>query len=290
MNLRQLRTLVTARELGSFAAAGDRLGLSHAAVSIQMQQLEAMLKARLFDRRSKPITLTREGLRIADLASEVLGKIESIEQLAAGEEFRGSITIGIIPTCVGHLLPLILNALRQQFSGLQVKIKSGLSAELAQAVIRGEIDYALLTSPTVEMPELSMTEIAAEPLYVIAAVGQPKKMTDHRLLASMPYIAFNKRTWVGQQIATRLQQRDIQVNETIEINSLEAIENLVTTGFGVSIVPKRLRTELDQSKLLCVPFGSPVETRKLSVIRLRQGHNAGIDDAVRLMFTHLGES
>lgn len=290
MNLRQLRTLVTARELGSFAAAGDRLGLSHAAVSIQMQQLEATLNACLFERQSKPITLTREGLRIADLANEVLGKVESIEQLAAGEEIRGSITIGIIPTCVGHLLPVILNALRHQFPELQVKIKSGLSAELAQAVIRREIDYALLTSPTVEMPELSMTEIAAEPLYVIAAAGQPKKLSDYQLLASMPYIAFNKRTWVGQQIAVRLQQRDIQVNETIEINSLEAIEDLVTAGFGVSVVPKRLGTELDQTKLLCIPFGSPVETRKLSVIRLRQAHNAGIDEAVRLMFTRLAEN
>ena len=43
MNLRQLRTLTAILERGSFAAAGDKIGLSHAAVSIQMNQLEASL-------------------------------------------------------------------------------------------------------------------------------------------------------------------------------------------------------------------------------------------------------
>jgi DNA-binding transcriptional LysR family regulator len=43
MNLRQLRSIATIRQQGSFAAAGDRIGLSHSAVSVQMQQLENSL-------------------------------------------------------------------------------------------------------------------------------------------------------------------------------------------------------------------------------------------------------
>ena len=49
MNLRQLRTLSTILDRGSFAAAADHIGLSHAAVSVQMNQLEATLAAELFD-------------------------------------------------------------------------------------------------------------------------------------------------------------------------------------------------------------------------------------------------
>ena len=58
MNLRQLRSLHAIYRQGSFAAAGDRIGLTHAAISMQMQQLESQLGVELFDRSSRPVELT----------------------------------------------------------------------------------------------------------------------------------------------------------------------------------------------------------------------------------------
>ena len=238
MNLRQLRSLVTILDSGSFAAAGDRIGLSHAAISVQMQQLEATLAVDLFDRSSRPARLTAAGVRIAHLACEVLAKIENIKLEARGAETTGSVSIGFIPTSVHNLLPRVLDALREQFPELQVSVKSGLSGELAAAVVRRELDYALVTAPVTEIPELEITAIASEPFYVIGP-ARVEIESDAELLRSMPYIAFSRRTWVGQHIAAKLQQRGIHVTESIEIDSLEAIENLVADGFGVSIVPRR---------------------------------------------------
>ena len=53
---------------GSFAKAGDRLGIGRSAVSRNVQKLEAQLDARLFLRTTRSTSLTREGelfLRIA---------------------------------------------------------------------------------------------------------------------------------------------------------------------------------------------------------------------------------
>ena len=208
MNLRQLRSLATILDSGSFAAAGNRIGLSQAAISVQMSQLEATLGAELFDRSSRPVALTAEGVRIARLAGEVIDKIENIRLEASGAKTSGSVSIGFIPTCVHNLLPRVLEALRQQFPELQVSVKSGLSGELAAAVARRELDYALLTAPAVEIAELEITAIASEPYYVIAPANV-KSESDTELLRSMPYIAFNKSTWVGQHIAARLQQRGL---------------------------------------------------------------------------------
>src|SRR5210317_1828310 len=127
MNLRQLHTLATILDQGSFAAAGDNIGLSHAAVSVQMNQLEASLAVELFDRSSRPVTLTADGLRIARLAGEVLDKVENLKLEASGVKPSGSVSIGFIPTCVHHLLPRVLDALRKSFADLQVNVKSGLS-------------------------------------------------------------------------------------------------------------------------------------------------------------------
>ncbi len=286
MNLRQLRSLVTILDRGSFAAASDRIGLSQAAISVQMSQLEATLGVNLFDRSSRPVALTAEGVRIAQLAGEVLEKIENIKLEASGAETSGSVSIGFIPTSVHNLLPRVLDALRQQFPELQVSVKSGLSGELAAAVVRRELDYALLTAPVVEIPELDITAIAAEPFYVIGP-AKVKVESDAELLRSLPYIAFNKSTWVGQHIAARLQQRGIHVTESIEIDSLEAIENLVADGFGVSIVPRRLHAKLEREKLVQIPFGNPVDTRQLALVQHIRKPISRFDTAIKAIFLDL---
>jgi len=286
MNLRQLRSLATILDSGSFAAAGNRVGLSQAAISVQMSQLEATLGAELFDRSSRPVALTAEGVRIARLAGEVIDKIENIRLEASGAKTSGSVSIGFIPTCVHNLLTRVLEALRQQFPELQVSVKSGLSGELAAAVARRELDYALLTAPAIEIAELEITAIASEPYYVIAPASE-KSRSDTELLRSMPYIAFNKSTWVGQHIAARLQQRGIHLTESIEIDSLEAIENLVADGFGVSIVPRRLHAVLDSEKLAQVPFGSPADTRQLALVQHIGKPVSRFDTAIKTIFRDL---
>ena len=286
MNLRQLRTLTTILDQGSFAAAGDRIGLSHAAVSVQMNQLESSLEVELFDRSRRPVALTADGVRIAQLAGEVLDKVESLRLEASGEQTSGSVSIGFIPTCVHHLLPRMLDALRKAFPDLQVSVKSGLSSELAAAVVRRELDYALVTTPLVEMPELDITPIATEPFYVIGPAGREFE-SDAALLRSLPYIAFNKRTWVGQHIAARLQQRGIHIQPSIEIDSLEAIENLVADGFGASIVPLRLHASLQAEKLVRIPFGDPVDTRQLTLIHHLGKPLSRFDSAIKAMFLDL---
>jgi DNA-binding transcriptional LysR family regulator len=275
MNLRQLRSIATIRQQGSFAAAGDRIGLSHSAVSVQMQQLENSLGIKLFDRGKRPVTLTAEGAQIAAIA------------VASGNETPGSIAIGFIPTTVQNLLPRVLEALREQFPDLQVGVRSGLSGELAAALSRRELDYALLTTPAVEIPELQITPIASEPFYVIAPADRAASESDEELLRAMPYIAFNRRTWVGRHIAARLHQRGIHVSQSIEIDSLEAIENLVSSGFGVSIVPRRLHAAIDSAKIVQIPFGKPAETRQLSLVQHASRAPNSFDRALKKIFIEL---
>jgi DNA-binding transcriptional LysR family regulator len=290
MNLRQLRSLATILRRGSFAAAGDRIGLSQSAISVQMQQLEASLGTELFDRSSRPVTLTPGGVRIATMASDILDRLEHIKQVAAGSETLASISIGFIPTTVQNLLPRVLEALREEFPGLQVRVKSGLSGELAAAVANRELDYALLTAPVVEIPELEITAVAAEPFYVIGPLEQASFESDAELLRSRPYIAFSRRTWVGQHIAARLQRRGIHVNESIEIDSLDAIENLVASGFGVSIVPRRLHAAVDRKNILHIPFCKPVDTRQLTLVQHVSRPRSSLDQAIKNIFARLPES
>ena len=221
------------------------------------------------------------------LSGVTYGRLVNVYALdASGAMTAGAVSIGFIPTCVHHLLPRVLEAMRAGFPGLQVNVISALSGELAAAVVRRELDYALVTTPIVEIPELDITPIASEHFHVIGPAGATAA-SDAELLRSLPYIAFNKRTWVGQYIAARLQHRGIHIQASIEIDSLEAIENLVADGFGVAIVPQRLHAQTQSQNLLRIPFGNPPDTRQLTLIRHLGKPRSRLDDAIKTIFLEL---
>jgi len=284
MNLKQLKSLCTILEEGSFAAAGHKIGLTQSAISIQMQQLEIELEILLFDRKTRPPTLTADGVLIAKIAGEALKQTDRIKQVAAGNQPGDQISIGFVQSCTQHILPKILNEIRKDHPKFRIYVKTGLSNELASAVIHRDLDYALVTSPMSEIPDLQFTEIKNEPLMVIGPSSLAHMKSDVELIRSMPFISFSKRTWLGQKITTTLQMRGILVEEIMEIDSLDAIENLVNQGFGVSIVPKRLLAESVQSILTKIPFGDPVEGRNLVLIERRESSQPNIDKFIHGIF------
>jgi len=287
MNLRQLNTLAAFLRTGSFSATGDSLGLSHSAISVQMTQLEVELGAELFDRSTRPPTLTALGEQIAAQARSVVHLIETIRTTAAGRNVSGRIAIGFVPTTLHTVLPALLNKLRFEYPELEVVVESGLSSELAALVTRRELDFAILTSPTSIMPDLATTEIGAEPLFAIAAVDQRGAASDIALVQSMPFISFSKKSWLGQQIAARLQSRGIVVNQIMEVDSFDAIEKLVMDGFGVSIVPQRLLAPRLSEQLVRIPFCSPPEARKLVMIQPADGRNAELARTIKSFFSDI---
>lgn len=108
--LANLESFVRSAELGSFSAAARRLGLTPAAVSRNVAQLERNLGVRLFQRSTRRLTLTEAGERFL---GSVSGGLESI-QVAIAElagtvsEPSGVLRISAAPAFGrDHLLPLM---------------------------------------------------------------------------------------------------------------------------------------------------------------------------------------
>ena len=83
--LNALRTFEAAGRHLSFSVAGDELGVSQAAVSQQMRQLEGTLGARLFLRRNRGLSLTGVGEAYHLAVHEALDRLDAItDQLFPG--------------------------------------------------------------------------------------------------------------------------------------------------------------------------------------------------------------
>ncbi len=265
MNIRHLRTLLAAVERGSFAAAGEAVGVSHSAVSLQIKTLEDELGVVLFDRTKRPPAPTVRGRALADHARKTLALFDAAPAIATGELVKGKLTVGAVPTTLSSILPPALATLRDHHPELRIEIRSDSSAGLASRLQRGELDIAICTRPDPSPPGLTWHRIATEPFVVIApahAAGE----TDVDLLAALPFIWFNRKTWAGRGIEAQMTARGITVVSDMEIDSLDAIASMVSSGLGVSIVPVCKGARPFPPRIRALPFGDPPYSREVGAL------------------------
>ncbi len=277
MDLRRLRTMVAIAEAPSFTAAGAALGLSHGAVSLHVKELEAELGVALVDRARRPPVLTDRGAALVEHARRMLAIADEIAGLGAAEALVGTLAVGIVPSAMAGLAPPALAALRAAHPRLRLRIRAGLSADLALMVRSGELDAALTTAPEAAIPGLRAREAAREPLEAIAPAAA--QGGDARaLLQGRPFIWFSRRTWAGQMIERRIEEMGLSVDAAMEVDSLEAVEALVRHGLGVSVAPRR--AGVGRAGIAAAPLGDPPLWRALALLERPRNPRARLADAL----------
>lgn len=143
IEVKLLRTLVAIVDENGFARAAQTLHVTQPTVSQQMQRLESVIQAPLFQRGKRPVQLTPVGRelvaharRVILLNSEVLSELSAIHS-------HQSFSMG----CSVHLadgLKSMISQLALERPQLRGTMKTGLSSALADGLARGEFEAALL--------------------------------------------------------------------------------------------------------------------------------------------------
>jgi len=133
-----------------------------------------------------------------------------------------------------------LNELKQSFPSLEVKLITGLSSDFLDQVLDGTLDAAIVTESPYALPQnVQWTELYKEPMILISPASSLKRKsnalhTDPKL----PFIRFERNTWTGHLVDQTIKANKLSIQEGMELNSVEAIIELVRQGLGYSIVPK----------------------------------------------------
>ncbi|WP_313053832.1 LysR substrate-binding domain-containing protein [Pseudomonas lopnurensis] len=236
--IRELRTLIAVAREGTFAAAGARIGLTQAAVSAQMQRLEAELGFELFDRRGRNAHLNAMGQQTLLQAQELVRLYNNLGSASTGYAPMVRVNIGAIASIQRALLPDALARFHRQRPGCRTRVLPGLSMELLNLVDAGEIDIAAIIRPPFELQsDLRWTTLAREPYRLLVPKALPGD--DWReLLASQPFIRYDRSSFGGRQVDRFLRQMHFTLDEVCELDELEAIVKLVGNGLGVALVPE----------------------------------------------------
>ena len=264
---------VVARE-GSFTRAARALGVSQPSISERMQRLEERLGTPAFVRRGRGVGLTAEGVALRALADRALTLSRETDELVAGLSGldRGLIRGAASTTIAGYVLPTAIARLRAKRPGVDVEVAVGNTAEMAEAVERGDVGWALVEGPVAES-RLSVRRFRDDELILIVASTHPwarrRRPIAPSALADEAFIAREPGSGTGAVVERALVRVGIQLTPRVRIADSRGIAEAVASGAGVGIVSELVAAPLLQSgRLARVAIAGLSLIRPLSLVHL----------------------
>lgn len=289
-SIRTLRTFLAVARGGSFAAAGQEVGLTAAAVGQQMRALESELDRRLFDRGARAVALNAAGRALVAPVEDLLARYAALAQAPDGDDdLAGTVRVGALVSSLMGEFADALWVLKREHPRLDVKLYAGLSAGFAQQVERGELDAAVVTQSPLRLPAgLVWSPLYTEPMVLVVPRKPhfPLPAQPLEMLRRAPFLRFDHSTWTGVLVDRALAQCGAtQVHEALELNSVEAILALVRQGFGVSIVPQLRNVDWSRDRALRVMrLASVTVQRHVGLLERRQHQRQRFTAAIKQYF------
>ncbi|MDP9965800.1 DNA-binding transcriptional LysR family regulator [Variovorax paradoxus] len=235
--INELRTFIAVCRHGTFAAAGERIGLTQSAVSSQVKRLEEALGFALFERTGRSATLNAAGQTTLARAEEICALYARLGELPDDAASGGLLRIGAIASAQSTLVARALARLRKQQPLLRVHVSPGVSMRLMDELDAGTIDAAVIIRPPFGLlPELAWQPLVQEPYVLIAPRKLPGK--DWRaLLQEQPFLRYDRASFGGRMVERFLRREGIAVNDSIELDEIAGLVHMTSKGLGVALVP-----------------------------------------------------
>jgi DNA-binding transcriptional LysR family regulator len=288
-DLYELQLFHLVAEHQSFTKAGQAAGLTQSAITRQIRGMEERLGVSLFDRTTRSVRLTPAGAALYARSGAILsGVTDAIGALREGFNLAPKVLrIGIARTIGLAYLPGFFRRFQKQFPGVQLRVRQESSAFLLGAVESGELDLGIVTAP----PQLSralevrhrFTDefVAIAPpnlrLPLIRRKSNPGELVE--IFAEQRWLIVAEETITGKLMRGWLARNGVKLETAMQTDNFDLLVNLVSLGFGVSLVPHRVLALNPRNRPVQRVTTEPKFARELIVVLRRNVNTPAIVEA-----------
>jgi DNA-binding transcriptional LysR family regulator len=204
--LRHLALIAEIYDCRSILKASRRLSLTQPTVTKALQDIEATLGLKLFERSNRGIEPTEYGEIFARHAKVLLAQLrhaaEELENLRVG--YSGKVSVGTLLAASASILPDAIVLLKRERPGVAISVIVGTYDVLMPSLLAGDLDMVLGRLPAQGRSRaLVYEEFYAEPICVVARRGHPltrKRRLALRDLTNEPWLLPLPETELHRQI------------------------------------------------------------------------------------------
>lgn len=242
MNTARMGYFLKLAECLSFTKAADELFISQPTLSREISLLERELGVQLFDRRSKHITLTKEGMYMLPIIQRYVERgryiLQTAQSLGNGES--GIINLGYSGTADSRLLTMLLTRASELYPNISFNLTLANHARLIMMLREGALDMALSISPVMRgLQDIHMLTIARKTSWLCVPrdhplarkrVATPDDLRNQTLIVS----SYTDSSSMLDELKRELSDHEIEFNIAYCNSDPQSIFYLVLTGKGLA--------------------------------------------------------
>ncbi|HLS21446.1 MAG TPA: LysR family transcriptional regulator [Paenalcaligenes sp.] len=268
---RPLKAFLLATETGSFTQAAELLGVTQPSFSALIRDLEQTLGLKLFERTTRRIMLTSEGIDFCDQIrrpiAEIEGAYRSLMDLAAAQ--RSSIVMGALPSTALTIIPPTLKRLRQTHPALKIRVVEAHNDDLINMLRTSQVEFVLATLLT-EVEDFRVTPLVDDVFCAVYPPGHPVAEHQQLYLADLvPYdlILLSKGSSARDLFDRAVADVPATAGLRIDVTHMSSAVSLVHQGLGLAVLPKLALKALNLDGLRYTPLSDRVAHRTINIIR-----------------------
>ena len=290
LTLTHLRYLVAIDATRSFRAAADECHVSQPTLSTQLQKVEEIVGARLFDRSRQPVVPTEIGARVAAQARVILRETIRLGEVVRPGALEGTFRLGVLPTLAASVVPLLLPRFAKEHPRVDLVIEEVQTERLVARLHDDSLDAGLAATP-LGSPMVLERPVCREPLSVYLSPHHPltrrARIRQSELAGERVWLmpeghcfrtqALHLCKWQG-----RGQRPAKGASIRFESGSFETLIRVVDAGLGLTILPELVVRALPPAtrRARVRPFEGVTPVREISFVRIREHLRRGAADAI----------
>ncbi len=255
----------------SFSRAAKLLHVTQPAVSVRIRTLEQELGERLFDRARSGVELTEAGAVLFSSAEKIFSDVQ--EALTRLKELKegglGRVRLGCSDTVSLYLLPAVLGRFRKRYPGAEILIRNAHTMELVDLLVRGELDFCIVTAPPSLDRRLVARPLFADPFLLACPRNDPLLRRAKISLAALDgrsMVALEKGTVTRAMQDRALRDAGATPRIVLETGNIEVQKRYVGIGFGVALLPASSVSDADRRRLVTRPVEEAVLERMVVAV------------------------
>lgn len=269
--LHTIQVFIEVAKQQSFAAAGEKMGLSAPAVTRSIAALEARLGAKLFNRTTRHVRLTESGARFLEDTKRVIEDLEEAEAAVKGVYTKPSGTLTVTaPVLFGekYIIPIVteyleLNPEVSVKTMLYDRVTSLLEEELDVAIRIGHLKDSNLYATTVGQVRRI---VCGSPKYFKkhSKPDSPSDLKDHSIIFPTTFESMNQ--WPFDNNGKK---EVIKLKPRLHCNQNAAALKATILGHGITrLMSYQVGEELEKGTLQSILTGYEEAPLPVNVIHL----------------------
>ncbi len=275
-----LRLFVAVLDAGSLTAGADRFGISLAAASKRIAELEQHCGMGLMQRSQRGVTATPQGLALHRHAIELVARLE---QLAlAVDDFHtgtaGHLRLWANPSALGGFLPALLAAYGARHPEVKIVLEDALSEDAVRAVGSGLAELAVIGENTLS-EGLETLVVDVDELVLMVPQGHAlagSGPVDFKLALEHDFVTLARTASLTRKVSAGAEASGRTLRIRVQVRSFDAMCRMVAAGLGLAILPRAGAALYAQAlQLQVLPLhGLDVKRRLLLAMRSRSALSA----------------